>query len=195
MTPSSSPSSSPPSETSGDSLSSEDVLTSRFPSPSGNPPPPEDFILGRFPPAPCAAEDGLLCLPGIEAAPSKEERYAADYAAFLAELNRATGRAFRGDAESRKLYVRRRKDGRSADDLLAAARGVALSPHHMGQNDSGVPYNAPVNVLRSRMLDTLIALGRGEIRPLQAVPRSVREASNLDRAYAALAERLRAEGR
>lgn len=88
-----------------------------------------------------------------------------EYQAFVAELNEATGRHFQGDDESRRKYAQVRHAGRSADDLLAAARGVVKSPHHMGQNDAGVPYNAPINVLRSKMLDQLIGLGRGEIEP------------------------------
>lgn len=85
------------------------------------------------------------------------------YEAFLAELNLATGRHFQGDQESRRLYRRQIQSGRTADDLAAAARGVGQSAHHMGQNESGMPYNAPVNVLRSKVFDQLIAAGRGEI--------------------------------
>jgi hypothetical protein len=87
----------------------------------------------------------------------------AEYETFLAALNEATGRRFRGDAASRKLYAKVRHEGRTEDDLLAAARGVAKSAHHMGLNDNGTPYNAPANILRSRILDQLISLGTGEI--------------------------------
>jgi hypothetical protein len=148
--------------------------------------PPRGRPMASTPSQPRESPSGLTVL---------ETSLSADYEAFVAELNRAVGRRFRGDAESRRLYARARKNGRSADDLLAAARGVALSPHHMGQNDAGLPYNAPANVLRSRMLDTLIGLGRGEIRPQPTIPRAVREAHHLDQAYADLAEQLRREGR
>ncbi|HEX8864330.1 MAG TPA: hypothetical protein VF821_01620, partial [Lentzea sp.] len=85
------------------------------------------------------------------------------YERFLATLNEATGRNFRGDVESRKLFVKRLADGRTVEDLCNAARGVARSSHHMGLNESGIPYNAPANVLRSKVLDQLIDLGKGEI--------------------------------
>lgn len=100
------------------------------------------------------------------------------YERFLAELNAATGRQFRGTAESRRLFRRCIQQGRTVDDLLAAARGVALSKHHMGLNDSSIPYNAPTNVLRSKVLDQLISLGRGEIgvmREETALERQQRE--------------------
>jgi hypothetical protein len=86
-----------------------------------------------------------------------------EYEVFLAALNEATGRRFRGDAASRRLYAKVRHEGRTEEDLLAAARGVAKSAHHMGLNDNGTPYNAPANILRSRVLDQLISLGNGEI--------------------------------
>jgi hypothetical protein len=89
--------------------------------------------------------------------------FADEYESFLAALNSATGRNFRGDAVSRGLYADRRRDGRSAADLEAAARGVVLSPHHMGRNDLQVPLNDPKHVLKSEMLDGLIGLGTGEI--------------------------------
>jgi hypothetical protein len=85
------------------------------------------------------------------------------YGQFLATLNAATGRSFRGDAVSRDLYLERRRDGRSAAELEAAARGVAMSKHHMGLNKLQVPLNDPKHVLDSGMLDTLIGLGLGEI--------------------------------
>jgi hypothetical protein len=176
-----------PSETSSPSEPSPSETTSH---PRSAPPlegsPPKGGPTARTPSHPRGSSSGLTVLEGS---------LSADYEAFVAELNRAVGRRFRGDAESRQLYARARKNGRSAEDLLAAARGVALSPHHMGQNDAGLPYNAPANVLRSRMLDTLIGLGRGEIRPQPTIPRAVREAHHLDQAYADLAEQLRREGR
>jgi hypothetical protein len=104
-----------------------------------------------------------------------------DFAAFVAELNTATGRRFVGDAKARKLYRQRVNEGRTADELLAAARGVACSPHHMGQNDGGIPYNAPANVLRSRVLDQLIALGTGEIGVTKRDTPGERREDDIDR--------------
>lgn len=85
------------------------------------------------------------------------------YEAFLATLSSATSRRFRGDAVSRGLYADRRREGRSADDLEAAARGAPLSAHHAGLNKLQVPLTDPKHVLGSGMLDALIGLGRGEI--------------------------------
>jgi hypothetical protein len=101
--------------------------------------------------------------PGAVTLATVEGRFGAEYDAFVVELNRTTGRHFRGDAESRKKYAVIRRKGRSVEDLLAAARGVATSKHHMGINSSDMPYNAPINILRSKVLDQLIARGRGEI--------------------------------
>lgn len=115
-------------------------------------------------------------------------RFSEDYAGFVAVLGQAVGRRFRGDAVSRKLYAQRRQDGRSADDLLAAARGVALSAHHMGLNDNGTPYNGPASVLRSKMLDTLIGLGNGEVglmRQETADERRDREWAEMERRHQA----------
>lgn len=120
--------------------------------------------------------------------------YADDYAAFLAELSRSVGRPCSPDSRSRLAYLERRQEGLSADDLLAAARGVALSPHHMGQNDKGLPMNGPVTVLNSSMLDVLTGLGRGDIVPQPTLPRSVQEAVGYDQAWAKHAEQLRREG-
>jgi hypothetical protein len=89
--------------------------------------------------------------------------YPSGYGEFISALNRATGRRFRGDGESARLFRRRLREGRLVEELVSAARGVGLSKHHMGLNEGGIPYNGPSNVLRSKVLDQLIALGRGEI--------------------------------
>jgi hypothetical protein len=96
-----------------------------------------------------------------------DDHLADGYGQFLATLNAATGRSFRGDAVSRGLYLERRRDGRTAAELEAAARGVAMSKHHMGLNKLQVPLNDPKHVLDSGMLDTLIGLGQGDIGLVQ----------------------------
>lgn len=109
-----------------------------------------------------------------------ESPFARDYDAFLAVLNEAVGRRFRGDGTSRKLYAKQRHDGRSTEDLLAAARGVAKSAHHMGLNDNGTPYNSPSSVLRSRVLDQLISLGNGEIGLVRRPSKDEQREAELD---------------
>ncbi len=91
------------------------------------------------------------------------DRMAEEYREWIAELNQATGRSFRGDSKSLKGYRVLRKEY-SRDDLAALARGVGLSRFHRGENDRGVPYQDPITVLRSKQLQTLIDLGRGAIR-------------------------------
>jgi hypothetical protein len=121
---------------------------------------------------------------------------AAGYEAFLAELNDACGRHFRGDRGSRDRYRQLVvREHRTHEELQAAARGASLSPFHRGENAQGMPYQDPVTVLRSNMLDTLIALGSGEITPGQALPRSVRESHSYDQQLADVQSRLSAEGR
>jgi hypothetical protein len=98
------------------------------------------------------------------------------YEAFLVALNSATGRHFRGDAISRQSYASRRREGRTAAELEAAARGVPKSAHHMGLNKLQVPLNDPKHVLDSGMLDALIGLGQGEIGITRAMtPEESRE--------------------
>ena len=106
--------------------------------------------------------------------------FADEFDHFVAELNHATGRRFRGDAASRKLYARVRHEGRSVADLLAAARGVAKSAHHMGLNDNGIPYNAPANILRSKVLDQLISLGNDEIGIVRRLTADERREAEID---------------
>jgi hypothetical protein len=102
-----------------------------------------------------------------------------DLSRFLTVLSEATGRPRRGGDPStrvRGLYFERRQDY-SADDLVAAARGVPLSKHHMGHNKLQVPLNDAAHVLGSEMLDALIGLGRGEIGAVQPMTNGeVREA-------------------
>ena len=113
------------------------------------------------------------------------------YRAFIEALNQATGRSFKGDDGSRERYAARRKQGYSEDDLLAAGRGAGISPFHRGENDKGMPYQDPITILRSKVLDTLIALGKGEIRPggNGAVPAAIAQS----RRFEAMADEM--EGR
>jgi hypothetical protein len=116
--------------------------------------------------------------------------FAEGYECFLAELCSSTGRSFRGDAISRGLYADRRREGRSAADLEAAARGVVLSAHHMGVNKLQVPLNDPKHVLDSAMLDTLIGLGNGEI----GITRAETAEERRDREWEEAGRRRAAEG-
>jgi hypothetical protein len=50
----------------------------------------------------------------------------------------------------------------------------------MGLNDNGTPYNAPANVLRSRVLDQLIGLGSGEIGIVRKLTADERREAEID---------------
>jgi hypothetical protein len=107
--------------------------------------------------------------------------------AFLDALERATGRPARETAKVRDLYLDRLKDYSPAD-IVAAARGVPLSPYHQGKNDFGVPLTDAEHVLGTKLFGALVGLGQGEIgmvRPETPEERRAREWEEAGRRRAA----------
>ncbi len=51
------------------------------------------------------------------------------------------------ESKAKKIRARLR-EGFSVDDLKTAIDGCRSSPHHMGQNDTGTPYNSVVSVFK-----------------------------------------------
>lgn len=105
---------------------------------------------------------------------------------FLDALATSTARR-RGTPTGRvrSLYLDRLRDGWTQADIVAAARGAALSKHHMGLNDLQVPLNDAAHVLGSKMFDALVGLGLGEI----GVTRVETPEERRDREWSAALER------
>lgn len=91
-----------------------------------------------------------------------------DFDVWCGAYGRALDKTIRPSSADREAYRQARGDGYSAERLLALARGVPLSPWHMGKNDSHMPMTAPRTVLLSTHRDTFIELGLGERLPSQA---------------------------
>lgn len=113
------------------------------------------------------------------------------YAAFIDELNQATGRHFKGDRNSETRYRVLLRDGYDPTDLVLAARGAGISPFHRGENAEGTPFQDPITVLRSRALQTLIDYGKGALQPRPQGLRQVRDSEAYDGYLAQRQEQLR----
>lgn len=69
------------------------------------------------------------------------------FAAWVAATGKNAGTKL--SADRRRKVLARLNEGYPVEDLVAAARGVALSAFHMGDNDSRKPYNDLELVMRS----------------------------------------------
>jgi hypothetical protein len=104
-----------------------------------------------------------------------EPGYTDGLVAFIQVLNEACGRRFdpakqvkaRGKDNPLAKYTQRRKEGWKHEEILAAARGAAVSPTHNGEK--GQPYQDPITVLRSTVFATLVEYGKGERSPETAL--------------------------
>jgi uncharacterized protein YdaU (DUF1376 family) len=76
------------------------------------------------------------------------------------------------DKKRTKLITDRIKEGYSVDDLCLAIRGCKVSPHHMGQNDTGTVYDSLDLILRdASKVDQFIGYARNPPQPQRNQPR------------------------
>lgn len=121
--------------------------------------PTEEAASTGNPPTPLPSDDGgsrgLALVPSAPASPSRSRKLPRTLkaaceevlAAWVEATGRSAARARMNDARRKKVKARL-AEGYTAEELVSAVRGIAMSPFHMGDNPGGKRYDDITVALR-----------------------------------------------